>query len=151
MATDLLPIPRRHFAPGLRISCSASSALALDLSLAQGTAVFATMFSLAARRVVPLSRNALTRSLHISTHSRVLVARPLVLCRLEHTAGPEPTLKERADHQGDWITPVVPYERVKQLTEQPSEVRIISCMQLWPARLRCVRMCISSMSVSQMK
>ncbi|KZW01958.1 Rhodanese-like protein [Exidia glandulosa HHB12029] len=81
------------------------------------------MFSLAARRIIASTRVTITRSLHAAARPQMLhpAPRPLVARRFEHTTAPGQTLQERANFQGDWIAPVVPYERVKALTEQPNE------------------------------
>lgn len=83
------------------------------------------MLSLSARRIAPIARVTLKRSLHAATRPRLALsaAGALPARRFEHTSTPEQTLRERADFQADWIAPIVPYERVKALTEQPSEVR----------------------------
>ncbi|EJD55509.1 endoplasmic reticulum protein [Auricularia subglabra TFB-10046 SS5] len=75
------------------------------------------MLSLVVRRVAVASGPALTRSLHVHARRPALATRIPALRRFEHTSEPA---KAPADLQADWTAPVVPYDRIKKLTEQPS-------------------------------
>jgi len=85
-----------------------------------------TMLSLAARSASRAMGASATRAIRAPVLSQANVRNPILSLRRFESSK---TLADevgrlRSEAQADWVAPVITYERVKELTEQPTEVRL---------------------------